>query len=185
MAPCHNHRSMEIVVPAGYRHLFEVSPQRPIVKIPAPVLREKAKPVAKVTPRHRILAENMVRIMRDSHGIGLAGPQIGIQERIIVISPDHRPQVIINPEILESSGTQIGEEGCLSIPGLYGDVERAENVVVKGLNRKGDTVTYTLDGLAARVIQHEIDHLDGILFSDKADPATLHWRMPDHEDELE
>lgn len=176
---------MEIVVPAGFRHLFEVSPQRPIVKIPAPVLREKAKVIAKVTPRHRILGENMVRLMRDAHGIGLAAPQIGVLERIIVISPDHRPQVIINPEIIEKSGSQIGEEGCLSIPGLYGDVERAANVVVKGLNRKGDVLQYTLDGLAARVIQHEIDHLDGVLFTDKADPATLHWRLPDHEDELE
>ncbi len=176
--------SMEVVVPEGFRHLYEVTPKRPVVKIPAPVLRESAKPVLKITPRHRVLAENMVRIMRDAHGIGLAGPQIGIKERIIVISPDHRPSVIFNPEIVERGGSQVGEEGCLSIPGLYGDVERSETVVVKGLNRKGDSIKYTLNGLAARVVQHEIDHLDGILFIDKADPATLHWRLPDHEEEI-
>jgi len=176
--------SMEVVVPEGFRHLYEVNPKRPVVKIPASVLREAAKPVAKITPRHRVLAENMVRIMRDAHGIGLAGPQIGIKERIIVISPESRPSVIFNPEIVERSGSQVGEEGCLSIPGLYGDVERSETVVVKGLNRKGDSIKYTLNGLAARVVQHEIDHLDGILFIDKADPATLHWRLPDHEEEI-
>jgi peptide deformylase len=175
---------MEIVVPEPYRHLYQVNDQRPVIKIPSPVLRQKAKPIAKITPRHRILMENMARIMRQAHGIGLAGPQIGVVERILVIAPDSRPLSLINPEIIEAEGSQIGEEGCLSIPGLYGEVERSAYVKVTCLNRKGDEVTLEMEGLAARVVQHEIDHLDGVLFTDKANLATLYWRMPDGEDEI-
>lgn len=174
---------MEIVVPENFRHLFVQDERRPIVKIPADVLRQKAKEVTKVAHRHRVLAENMLRVMKDAHGVGLAGPQVGILERIIVVSPDRRPIVLFNPVITSKEGSQIGEEGCLSIPGLYGDVERAQFIEVEGLDRKGRPVSYEMEGLAARVVQHEVDHLDGILFTDKVDPATLHWRMPDHEDE--
>jgi peptide deformylase len=80
-------------------------------------------------------------------------------------------------------GSQIGEEGCLSIPGLYGDVERAAWLKVKGLDRKGRESTWEMEGMGARVVLHEVDHLDGVLFTDKVDAATLHWRLPDEEAE--
>lgn len=172
---------MEIVVPEQFRWLYVENDERPVVKTPAPVLRQVARPITKITQRHRLLADNMVRIMRQAYGIGLAAPQIGVSERLIVIAPEGRPSILFNPEIIRSEGTVVGEEGCLSIPGLYGDVERAELVEIRALTRKGDEITWELDGLAARVAQHEIDHLDGVLFTDKVDPATLHWKIPDGE----
>jgi len=173
---------MQVVVPDEYKFLYERSERRPVVKVPDPVLREKCKPVTRISNRVRLIAEEMVRAMRLAHGIGLAAPQMGFTDRIIVIAPDSRPIVLFNPEITESSGSVVNEEGCLSLPGLYGDVRRASKVTVKGLDRKGREVVYDMEGLAARVVQHEIDHLDGILFIDKADPSTLHWQLPAHEE---
>lgn len=172
---------MEVVVPESFAHLYETNPDRPVVKVPEPVLRQVAKSVEKVTPRHRLLAENMVRIMKKSHGVGLAAPQVGVSERIIVVAPEGKAIVLFNPVITAQSGKEIGEEGCLSIPGLYGDVERFSEIEVEGLDIKGRPVAYAMDGFAARVVQHEVDHLDGVLFIDKVDPATLHWMEPAHE----
>jgi peptide deformylase len=169
---------MEIVVPDAYRHLWVCDRENPILKVPDPGLRTKAAPVASVTNRHRVLIENMVRIMRQADGVGLAAPQIGVHERIVVVAPDSRPLALLNPVIEEQEGACTAEEGCLSLPGLYGMVERAERIVVRALDRKGAAVTYEMEGIAARVAQHEVDHLDGVLFIDKADPATLHWMMP-------
>lgn len=172
---------MEVVVPESFAHLYETNPDRPVVKVPEPVLRQVAKSVEKVTPRHRLLAENMVRIMKKSYGVGLAAPQVGVSERIIVVAPEGKAIVLFNPVITAQSGKEIGEEGCLSIPGLYGDVERFSEIEVEGLDIKGRPVAYAMDGFAARVVQHEVDHLDGVLFIDKVDPATLHWMEPAHE----
>ena len=169
---------MDIVVPAEFEHLFVTNDERPIVKIPAEVLKQKAKEVAKVNKRIKTIADNMVRIMKQANGVGLAAPQIGLLERIIVIAPEGKPRVLINPVIINSGGSSIGEEGCLSIPGLYGDVERPSEVEIEAYDLKGRQFTYTMDGFAARVVQHEIDHLDGILFIEKVDPATLHWQDP-------
>ncbi|MBS1724969.1 MAG: peptide deformylase [Armatimonadetes bacterium] len=174
---------MHIVVPDEFKYLYVQDKDRPVIKVPADVLRQEAKPVSKLTKRHSALADNMLRIMRDAHGVGLAAPQIGILERIIVIAPQTKPIVLINPVIIEREGEAIGEEGCLSIPGLYGDVKRAQSVVVEALDRKGRDVTFEMQGMAARVVQHEVDHLDGILFIDKVDPATLHWMHPYEDDE--
>jgi peptide deformylase len=167
---------MQVVVPEDYKHLYVTDEDHPIIKIPAEVLLKRAEEIERVTKRHQLLADNMVKIMRASRGIGLAAPQIGVSERVIVINPNNRPIVIFNPRITERSGTQVGEEGCLSIPGLYGDVERSLNVVVEGLDRKGRESTWDMDGLAARIVQHEIDHLDGILFTERVDPATIYWQ---------
>ena len=165
---------MKVVVPEEYKYLYVTDEDHPIVKIPDEVLVTKAAEVERVTKRHQVLADNMVRIMRAARGIGLAAPQIGVGERVIVINPNNRPIVIFNPRITERSGTQVGEEGCLSIPGLYGDVERSLNVVVEGLDRKGRESTWDMDGLAARIVQHEIDHLDGVLFTERlTDISTL------------
>lgn len=169
---------MNIVVPDEFRYLFVEDVDHPVIKIPNDVLRQKARPVAKVMKKQMTLVDNMLRIMRDAHGVGLAAPQIGILERIIVMAPQGKSVVLINPEITKSEGSVPGEEGCLSIPGLYGDVVRAQYVEVRGLDRKGREVEYEMEGMAARVVQHEIDHLDGVLFIDKVDIATLHWMHP-------
>lgn len=173
---------MDIVVPAEFEHLFVTDEERPIVKIPNDVLRQKATDVAKVNKRVRTVAENMVRIMKKANGVGLAAPQIGLLERIIVIAPEGKPIVLINPVIKDSSEeTEVAEEGCLSIPGLYGDVERPLEVEIEAYDIKGRAVAYTVEGFAARVVQHEVDHLDGVLFIDKVNTATLHWQDPNPE----
>jgi peptide deformylase len=172
---------MEIVVPEEFRYLYVQDETRPIVKIPAPVLRHKAQEIVKVTKKTQLLIDDMLRMMRKANGIGLAAPQVGVSQRLIVVAPEGmRPTALINPRVVKSEGSAKGEEGCLSIPGLYGDVIRAASVEVEALDRKGRKVTFNLQGMRARVIQHEIDHLDGILFIDKVDPTTLHWMNPEN-----
>lgn len=170
---------MQIVVPDEYQYLYEVSPDRPILKVPDPLLRKKCSPVERVSKKTGLLIDDLLRIMNRANGVGLAAPQVGILQRVIVVAPTgYKPMGLINPVILKSEGKVMGEEGCLSIPGLYGDVERAEFVEVEALDRKGNEVILELEGMPARVVQHEIDHLDGILFIDKVDVATLHWMNP-------
>lgn len=170
---------MQIVVPDEFKPLFEFNSKLPILKIPHEALRAKAQPIAKVTKKTQIVADDMMRHMRSANGVGLAGPQLGIMQRIIVVAPlDYRPMALINPVIIRGEGEQIGQEGCLSIPGLYGDVPRFAYIEVEALDRKGREITIELEGMPARVVQHEVDHLDGILFIDKVDPATLHWQNP-------
>jgi peptide deformylase len=139
-----------------------------------PVLREKAVPVAEISEVTRQLIRDMFETMYAEDGVGLAAPQVGISERIIVIDPqeDELPAfALINPEILEiSKETEKGEEGCLSIPGLRDIVERPYHVVVRGLTAEGQPRELDLSGLPARIIQHEIDHLDGILFFERLSP---------------
>lgn len=174
---------MEIVVPEEYKALYVRDAERPIFKIPDPVLRKTSVEVTGVTKKTGFLIDELMRVMKKANGVGLAAPQMGILQRIIVIAPpDVRPQALINPKILKKEGEQIGIEGCLSIPGLYGDVKRAEYVEVEAFDRKGREYVFELEGLPARVVQHEIDHLDGILFIDRVDLATLHWKDPDDGD---
>lgn len=171
---------MEVVVPEEFRYLYVRDPSRPVVKIPDPVLRQKAAEVVRVTRRTQLLIDDMLRIMKKANGIGLAAPQVGILQRIIVVAPEGmRPTPLINPRVVKAEGSAVGEEGCLSIPGLYGNVIRPSEVEVEALDRKGRRTTFSLKGLKARVVQHEIDHLDGILFIDKVDTATLHWMNPE------
>jgi len=177
---------MQIVVPDEFKHLYITDAERPIVKIPTPVLRQSAVPVSKVNKKTLLLLDDMARIMRRANGVGLAAPQLGVLQRVILIAPDDmRPTGLINPKIVKAEGEQIGQEGCLSIPGLYGDVKRAEYVEVEAIDRKGREVVFELEGMPARVVQHEIDHLDGVLFIDKVIPETLHWIDPSkpHPDE--
>jgi peptide deformylase len=170
---------VEIVVPEEFQHLFVQTKERPVVKIPDPVLRKIATE-AKLSKKTDFLINEMLRAMRKANGIGLAAPQLGISQRVIVIAPhDYKPTALINPKIVLAEGEQIGQEGCLSIPGLYGDVKRANYIEVEAMDRKGRELTFELEGLPARVVQHEIDHLDGILFVDKVDISTLYWTDPD------
>ncbi|GAA3407058.1 peptide deformylase [Paenibacillus hodogayensis] len=143
---------------------------RIIVKEPDSVLREVAKPVPKITPNIHKLLDDMADTMYDAEGVGLAAPQIGILKRVIVIDvgDDNGLIEMINPEIVSSEGEQLGQEGCLSIPGLRGDVKRAMKVTVKGLDRNGDEIVITGSELLARAFQHEVDHLNGVLFTDLA-----------------
>jgi peptide deformylase len=140
-----------------------------ILHYPDPQLRNKAKPVAQVTDAHRRLITDMLQTMYAAPGIGLAAIQVGVAERVIVVdvSDDNdQPLGLINPEILSKQGSEVMQEGCLSVPGVYEDVERAERIRVRALDAHGKRLEFDADGLLAVCIQHEIDHLDGKLFVD-------------------
>lgn len=132
------------------------------------VLRKKCKVVTEITPRTLKLIKDMAETMYEADGVGLAAPQVGILQRIFVIDvfDDYGLRVFINPEILEVSGTQIGEEGCLSVPGEAAEIERPNYVKVKALNEKGEEFILEATELLARAILHENDHLNGKLFID-------------------
>lgn len=140
-----------------------------ILHHPDPRLRKQAKPVTVVTDKIRKLLDDMLETMYAAPGIGLAATQVNVQQRVVVIdvSEDNcEPLFLINPVITATSGTEESEEGCLSVPGFYERVERAEKVTVKALDRDGNPFTLDADDLLAVCIQHEIDHLDGKLFVD-------------------
>jgi peptide deformylase len=138
------------------------------------VLREKAVPVGAITDDVRRLIEDMFDTMYAEEGVGLAAPQVGVSQRVIVVDPrepDIAPFALVDPEVVEVSDEyERGEEGCLSIPGLKEIVERPYAVRVTGQNRDGDSVVIEAEGLLARILQHEIDHIDGILFLDRVSP---------------
>lgn len=140
-----------------------------VITVPDEVLRQKAKPVTKINAGVLRLLDNMKDTMYAFDGVGLAAPQIGVSKRIVVIDTGDEYFELINPEIISSEGQQTGREGCLSVPGVSGIVERYQKVTVKALNRDGEEITITGSDLLARALQHEIDHLDGIIFTDKAE----------------
>lgn len=147
---------------------------RVLEKYGSPVLRKKAQPIVDVTGEIVALAQDMLETMHAFSGIGLAGNQVGVPLRIItVVHPETREDlVVINPEIVAiSTERELGEEGCLSIPEVYGKVERALRVTVRGMDLRGKEVEIAAQGLLARIFQHEIDHLDGVLFVDRLHPA--------------
>lgn len=140
----------------------------PIRTFPDPVLRTRAREVEKVTDEHRLLIKNMIDTMRDAPGVGLAAPQIGVLERIFVWEVEEEYGAVVNPVIVERSDKMAeDEEGCLSLPGLVFPVVRNERVVVEGTDETGQPVRIEGEDLLGRVFQHEIDHLDGILFTDR------------------
>lgn len=147
-----------------------------IVKIPDPILETKTAPVKEITPEILKLIKDMVETCRKAQGIGLAAPQIGKSLRLCIINLEHMglpPFALINPKIVKSSWKKIEmEEGCLSIPGLYGTVKRPAKVTVKATTAEGTETKFDADGILARVIQHEIDHLDGVLFTSKMSKQT-------------
>jgi len=139
-----------------------------IVTIPNDVLRAKAQPVKKINSGVIRLLNNMRDTLKAFDGVGIAAPQIGVSKRIIIVEIGDELIELINPEIISREGEQTGSEGCLSIPDTVGMVTRANRVTVKGLNREGEEVIYEGEKLIARALQHEIDHLDGVLFIDRA-----------------
>jgi peptide deformylase len=137
-----------------------------IVKYPNPVLRKKCEKVESLTPEVKKLIEDMIETMREGGGIGLAAPQVGILKRIIVVETPEGPRGFVNPKVVRRSRKkEVIEEGCLSFPSLFLKIKRAREVEVETLDEKGKRIK--VQGLLARVLQHEIDHLDGILFIDK------------------
>ncbi|HBH0178782.1 TPA: peptide deformylase [Clostridioides difficile] len=140
---------------------------RQIVQIGEPVLRKKSKKVEKIDEKIIQLLDDMAETMYDADGVGLAAPQVGILKRVVVIDIGEELIELINPEIIETSGEQIDEEGCLSVVGEAGNVRRPNYVKVTALNRNGETIELEGEELLARAFCHEIDHLDGILFVDK------------------
>ncbi len=133
------------------------------------VLTKVCKEVKMMTPRTAILIEDMLDTMYEAQGVGLAAPQVGVLKRIVVIDVGDGPMVLINPEILETSGEQVGDEGCLSVPGKAGCVTRPNYVKVKALDKDMKEVIYEGEGLLARAFCHEIDHLDGHLYVEKVE----------------
>ncbi len=164
-----------------------------ITTLPDPVLRRKAKKIAVLDKDLQTLIDNMIETLRKAPGVGLAAPQVAVSSRLVVVEYGDEDEegnevgpkklyVVINPEITQKSEeVEKGIEGCLSIPGLVGEVERSTKITVKGLNRFGKPVKITAEGWLARIFQHEIDHLEGILFPDR---ATRVWKPKEDEEQL-
>jgi len=133
-----------------------------------PVLREKALPVKEITPEILNLIKDMAETMYTASGVGLAALQVGVPKRIILVDGEEDGLIVlINPMIIKSEGEVVAEEGCLSVPDIYSQVKRSSKVTIKALNENGDSIEITKEDLTARALQHEIDHLDGILFIDR------------------
>ncbi len=161
---------------------------RDIVTLPNPVLRRKARKVTDFGPEMQTLIDDMIETMRQAPGVGLAAPQVNLSQQLIVVefgdeddeTVPQKTYVLANPEIVKlSKETVTGVEGCLSIPGIVGEVERAEIAFIKGVNRRGQPVKIKAQGWLARIFQHEIDHLNGVMFVDK---ATRIWQQTEEED---
>ena len=146
-----------------------------------PVLTKISRPVDKMTPRIHDLIVDMLDTMYEAMGVGLAAPQVGILKRVVVIDVGDGPIILINPEIIEKSGEQTGDEGCLSVPGMSGQVTRPNYVKVKALNEDMEEVVYEGEGLLARAFCHELDHLDGHMYTELVE-GELHRVSYDEED---
>ena len=149
------------------------------------VLTKVCKEVKMMTPRTLVLIEDMLETMYEAMGVGLAAPQVGILKRIVVIDVGEGPIVLINPEILETSGEQTGDEGCLSVPGLAGQVTRPNYVKVRALDENMEEVIYEGEGLLARAFCHELEHLDGHLYVEKVEGELHEPVYEEEEDEAE
>jgi peptide deformylase len=140
-----------------------------IVCLGEEILREKAQEVKRITPNIHKLLDNMIDTMYAANGVGLAAPQIGVSKRVIVVDIGEGLIELINPVIVEKRGESTDQEACLSVPNLVGNVKRAQEIVIQGLDREGNLREYEVDGFLARALQHEIDHLEGVLFVDIAE----------------
>ena len=154
---------------------------REIITLPHPTLRRKARKVTNFGPKLQTLIDDMVETLRDAPGVGLAAPQIDVPVRVIVIEFGHEEEVplklhvVINPEIQRlSKDTMLGVEGCLSMPLILGEVDRSVEATISGQNRRGQPVKLKTKGWLARIFQHEIDHLNGVMFIDKAEQV---WKQ--------
>lgn len=134
------------------------------------ILRKRCREVSEVTDRIKMTLQDMLETMREQYGVGIAAPQVGIMRRMFIAEPEPgRVYYMINPEILEQSGSQIDDEGCLSVPGMIGTVERPQKIKIQAMDLNGETQVYEFEDFDARVMCHEFDHLEGILYIDKAE----------------
>lgn len=152
------------------------------MRFPHPILRKKAKAVKRVTPEIARLIDDMTETMQAAPGVGLAAPQVGESVRVIVADIGEGSIALVNPKLVEKSGSQTFTEGCLCLPGVEAPVQRAAQVAVTGMDRSGKKVRIEAQGLLATVLQHEIDHLDGIVFIDRvSDPGLIRHVPPEQE----
>jgi peptide deformylase len=153
----------------------------PIRTFPDPILRQKAKRVKNFDGSVQKLIEDMLETLPVANGVGLAAPQVGVSLRIaVIVIPDESPIILINPEVVRRQGERLVDEGCLSIPGYAGQIKRAESVTVKARDRHGKEIRIKADALLAQALEHEIDHLNGVLYIDHLDnPADLRKIVPD------
>ena len=145
-----------------------------------PVLKTCAAEITNIDAKLVKLADEMFAVMYDAPGLGLAAPQIGVQKQLFVYDVDDSPQVLINPKIVESSGEWVYDEGCLSIPGLYVEMLRPKLVLVEATNLEGNTIQIEADELLARLFQHEIDHLQGVLMFERMTPDQRKMAMAEY-----
>ncbi len=152
--------------------------------LPDPVLRQKAKRVSTVDSSIQQLIDDMVETMQQANGVGLAAPQVGVSLRVVVVQmPDEEPIAIINPKMVKRAGEREVTEGCLSVPGYAGEIKRSISVTVKGQNRQGKAIRLKTTGLMAQALEHELDHLNGILYIDHLESQDkLHKIEPEAED---
>ena len=164
-----------------------------IVNYPHPALRWKSKPIAEINAKLRETVREMFNLMYEARGIGLAANQVGLPFRLFIVNATAEPEetdqeiVFINPEITQRKGSIEGEEGCLSLPELYGQVRRAEEIVVEAFDLQGREFSMTLTELAGRVVQHETDHLDGVMFTDRLSESAqreVEGRLDDFESQF-
>ena len=155
---------------------------RTIRKQGDPILTKKCRPIKEMTPKIRELIFDMMETMYDAYGVGLAAPQVGILKRLVVIDVGDGPIVLINPEIIETDGEQTGDEGCLSVPGMAGQVTRPNYVKVRALDQNMEEVELEGTELLARAFCHEIEHLDGHLYVEKVEGELMNTESPDFED---
>jgi len=153
----------------------------PIRVVPEPLLRQKSKRVKNIDGSTRKLVGNMIETMHSASGVGLAAPQVGVPLRVIVIGmPEEEEIVLINPEIVRKSGERLVTEGCLSVPGYFGEIKRAQRVTVKGRNLSGKEIRIKAEELMAQALEHEIDHLNGVLYIDHLESTDkLHKIEPE------
>ena len=154
-----------------------------IVRYGHPALRQKAAPVERVTAQVKALVKRMMELMEEARGLGLAANQVGVPQRVAVVVVDGTPIALVDPEIVSTEGEEKAEEGCLSLPRLYGEVVRPTQVVVAARDLSGKRFTVEGEGLLARAFCHEMDHLNGRLFVDQVDESTLHWLVRTGEEE--
>lgn len=158
----------------------------PIRVVPDPILRNKAKRIRKIDDSIRRLVEDMVETMCNAPGVGLAANQVGVPLRLAVLQlPEEEVMVLVNPRILKRTGERIVPEGCLSLPGYRGEVKRAERVLAKALDLDGKEVRIKAEGLLSQALEHEVDHLDGVLFTDRLESLDKLVKLETEEERAE
>jgi len=159
---------------------------RKICCLPETVLRQKAKKVPKIDASIKRLIGDMIETMQKAEGVGLAAPQVGISLRVAVLQmPEEKPFTIVNPKVVKRDGERLVMEGCLSVPGYQGEVNRSISVIVKALNEHGKEIRIKADGLMAQALEHEIDHLNGVIYIDRIEDEDKLYEIQSKKDNIE